>query len=115
MPLSTTTDPATSITNRRAVLHGTLNDDGGFPNVYCYFEWGEITYDYTTSLEKKVTGETFSSIITELKPNTTYYFRAVADNKATVYGSDEAFTTKKGAGNPNIDQLIFQHAERMAR
>lgn len=114
--LTVTTDSATGITSRKAILNGTLDDDGGFADVFCGFEWGETdAYGNTTPTEKKVTGETFSQVITGLSPGTTYHFRALADNKGTAYGSDQTFTTKKTQGNPNIDQLIYQHVERMQR
>jgi len=110
-----TTDPATNIKALLATLNGTLVDDGGYTGVLCGFEYGlDDTYGTTTPTEVKTTGETFSQSIAGLLPNRTYHFRAFADNKTTTYGSDRTFTTRLG-GNPNIDQLIYQHVERMTR
>jgi len=77
-----------------ATLHGTLDDDGG-EACDCGFEYGEDTgYGTTTATQSKTTGQTFSQAITELKPLTTYHFRAIATNSiGTSYGSDATFTT----------------------
>jgi len=107
--LTVTSDPATNIKASSVTLNGTLDDDGGFPDVLCGFEWGKTdAYGNTTPTEKKVTGETFSQTITGLSPNTVYHFRALADNKGTAYGSDRTFRTK-GAGGMS---LLFEEPER---
>lgn len=112
MPLSTTTDPATGIASRKAVLNGTLDDDGGFTDVLCGFEWGLTdAYGNTTPTEKKVTGETFSQTIIGLSPRRTYHFRALADNKSTCYGGDGTFKTLGGGGM----SLLFEEPEKRRR
>ncbi|GAI79950.1 unnamed protein product, partial [marine sediment metagenome] len=81
------------------------------------FEWGETAaYEHgATSPQSKTTGEDFSQAITGLLPNRTYHFRAKATNSAgTGYGDDRAFKTT-ALGSPIVDQLIYQHAERMGR
>ncbi len=111
-----TTDTAAS-DGTAATLNGTLDNDGG-EACDCGFEYGETkAYGTITPTQKKNTGETFSQVITGLKPETTYHFRAIATNSAGIsYGSDITFTTgKKYKGNPNIDQLIYQHVERIQR
>ena len=77
-----------------ATLNGTLDDDGG-EACDCGFEYGEtVSYGITTSTESKENGETFSQILTGLKPNTIFHFRAFATNSAgTGYGNDATFTT----------------------
>ncbi|MBA7576793.1 hypothetical protein ES708_18635 [subsurface metagenome] len=114
-----TTNPATDILQTFATPNGTLDDDGG-EACGCGFEWGETeAYEHgATSPQSKTTGEDFSRAISGLSPGTTYHFRAFATNSAgTGYGADRTFTTLPVAykGNINIDQLIYQHAERMAR
>lgn len=109
------TDPATSVRGTTATLNGTLDDDGR-EACACGFEYGQTTdYGTETDTESKTTDETFSQEVRNLKGRTVYHFRAIATNSAgTSYGSDQTFTT--GAqGNPNIDQLIYQHVERMER
>jgi len=113
-----TTDPATGLAQPMvATPNGTLDDDGGMA-CDCGFEYGETeSYGTTTPTESKNTGETFSQAITGLSPGTIYHFRAIATNSAgTSYGSDRIFRTRgQYQGNPNIDQLIYQHVERMGR
>lgn len=110
-----TTDAATSVKPSTAALNGTL-DNGGGAACDCGFEYGLTTsYGTTTSTQSKNTGETFSQAITGLLPNRIYHFRAFATNQAgTGYGSDATFKTT-ALGNPNVDQLIYQHAERIGR
>lgn len=113
---TTTTNPATSLEKTAATLNGTLDDDGN-EACDCGFEYGETTaYGTTTPTESKNTGETFSQDISDLTPGKHYHFRAIATNSAgTSYGSNRQFFAKLKGGNPNIDQLIYQHVERMER
>ncbi|GAH88800.1 unnamed protein product, partial [marine sediment metagenome] len=112
------TDPATGLGQPMvATLNGTLDDDGG-EFCDCGFEYGETTdYGTLTDTESKETGETFSQAISGLTAGGHYHFRAIATNSAgPSYGSDRQFFAKGGKkGNPNIDQLIYQHVERMER
>jgi len=109
------TAPATSVEKTTATLNGTLDDDGR-EACNCGFEWGETTaYGTTTTTQSKTSGETFSQGISGLTPGKHYHFRAIATNSAgTSYGNDRGFFAKGGIkGNPNIDQRIYQHVERM--
>jgi len=111
-----TTDPAT-VEETTATLNGTLDDDGN-EACDCGFEYGETTdYGTTTPTESKETSEEFSQAISGLTPGKHYHFRAIATNSAgTSYGSDRQFFAKGGTkGNPNIDQRMFQHVERIGR
>lgn len=110
-----TTNPATPVSGVNATLNGTLDDDGG-EACTCGFEYGQTTdYGTTTDTESKETGETFSQNIRNLKGRTVYHFRAIATNSAgTSHGSDQTFRTGP-QGNPNVDQLIYRHVERMGR
>lgn len=62
-----------------------------------YFEWGSTTsYGSTTSMTDLGTSYTadFSNALTNLNPNTTYYFRAVAVvGGKTIFGSRKSFQT----------------------
>jgi hypothetical protein len=110
-----TTSPASSVGQTTATLNGILVDDGG-EACACGFEWGGTEeYGTTTPTESKNTSETFEQVISGLTPGKHYHFRALATNSAgTSYGSDRGFFAKGGIrGNPNIDQLIYQHVERM--
>ena len=89
-----TTDLASDIGTANATLHGTPDDDGGFP-CQCGFEWGlDISYGHVTPTESKTTGQSFSQVIGGLLPGTTYHFRAFATNIfGTSYGTDREFKT----------------------
>lgn len=109
-----TTNPATSVGRTGAVLNGTLSDDGG-EACEVRFQWGLTTaYGNNTEWQSgKEAVATFEQAIIGT-PGTTYHFRAQAENSAgTTNGADSTFTTSPWKGNPLVDQLIYQHAERM--
>jgi hypothetical protein len=86
------TDPATSVYMTSAVLNGHLVEDGG-QTCTCYFQWGTSTdYGYIAGVQAINEGQEFGAEITDLTPNTTYHFRAVAFNAAYIdYGIDRTF------------------------
>ena len=95
-----TTNAATDITTTTATSGGVITDDGDgmiMAKGVCWDTSGnpKITKD---SLTVDTTGSlTFTSHLTELSPNTTYYVRAYATNIAgTGYGNLETFTTLGG-------------------
>ncbi|OHA85504.1 MAG: hypothetical protein A2408_03240 [Candidatus Yonathbacteria bacterium RIFOXYC1_FULL_52_10] len=97
---SVTTNPATNILENSATLRGYLTTNST-SDVTRWFEWG-TSYslgNQTTRFNQSYDGE-FSSSVSGLAPNTTYYFRAAAQNSAgTVYGSVLSFTTTGGGAN----------------
>lgn len=97
VPPTVSTLAATGITSNQATLNGEITDTGGEDATECGFDWdtnsGEPYANYTTTTCPVGTG-TFSSTITGLNPNTTYYFRAKAQNSAGWgYGNELSFTT----------------------
>ena len=92
---SVTTNSAANVTSSSAKLNGTLTDMGGASSVTVYFEWGTDTnYGHETIHQTQSSIGAFSASLTNLSPNTTYHFRAVAVNSAgTFYGPDETFAT----------------------
>ena len=94
-PPSIQTINATSITSNSAILMANLTDLGGDTSCQVWFEYGETTsYGKTSSKKTVYSTGTISISITNLKPDTTYHFRAVAKNsKKTAYGEDKIFTT----------------------
>ncbi len=99
-----TTDLATSVESAAATSNGTLDDDAG-EACDCGFEWGETdAYGNTTPTQSKVTGETFSQVISGLDPGQTYHFRAFATSwDRTSYGADRTFTTLAAAPTVTTD------------
>ena len=93
-PLSpVVTNEATQVTNKTAVLNGTINNLSGITSVY--FEYG-ITEDLgkvTPAVKQSLVG-TFITNVTGLTPATSYFYRAVAKvGTGPVYGEILAFNT----------------------
>ncbi|MDD3431724.1 MAG: FISUMP domain-containing protein, partial [Bacteroidales bacterium] len=102
-PLAITTSPVTSITAISAQSGGNITYDGGSPITVrglCWNSSGDpTTADYKTE-EGSGIGE-FTSTMTGLQPNTTYYVRAYASSDSdTSYGESLTFTTlSEGSGS----------------
>lgn len=80
-----------------ATFIGQIDDDGGDPYLYVWFQYGKTTfYGFETPHQEKYgTGE-FTATVTNLEDCTTYHYRAVArhrDFDDTKYGEDKTFTT----------------------
>jgi hypothetical protein len=90
-----TTLSATNVTSNSATLNGQIN--GTETMTIRGFEWGTQSGNYTDSWTESGTfpPDTFSYNLTNLSPETTYYFRAKAYSDATgwIYGNEVAFTT----------------------
>ena len=92
-----TTNVATNVSYNSATLNGTVNANGLSTTVW--FQYGTISGSYTnTSSTQSIIGLSNTSVsinISGLSPNTTYYYRIVAQNSAgtITYGSETSFTT----------------------
>lgn len=112
-----TTVPASSVSQTSARLNGYLNTTGNSnyncsvglscvgpinQNTDIWFEWGTNTnLGYTTNRQNAFNPMTYNSFISGLRPDTNYFFRAVAQNNFGVtYGQIISFTTK--TTGPNI-------------
>jgi hypothetical protein len=96
-PPSITTFAATNITDDSAILNGNMTTLGTATSVKTSFEWGTEKggpYPNETTPEATTAAGNFLSNLTNLKPNTTYYFRAKADGQGTSYGSELSFKTE---------------------
>ncbi|MEM2388530.1 MAG: PKD domain-containing protein [Candidatus Thermoplasmatota archaeon] len=97
---------AENITSSSAKLNGELihlNDT----SCQVWFEYGEtISYGYSTAKLTYYGPANFSSIISGLKPDTTYHFRVVAKNsRKTFYGNDITFKT-----SPSLPEVTTNDA-----
>jgi len=115
-----TTQAVTSIQPTTAIGNGNITAIGLAPvtqHGVCWNTGGSPTVSDDKTEEGEASTGAFTSGMTGLTPETLYYCRAYATNSVgTSYGGEVTFTTpKKYKGNPNIDQLIYQHVERMGR
>jgi parallel beta-helix repeat protein len=107
-----TTKGASSITTSSAMLTGNLDSTGG-ETCQVWFEYGISTSygGFTTHLSMSATGP-FGAIISSLNPDTTYHFRACAQNsKGTRYGSDMTFKTAKKTWHVDDDLVDYPTAD----
>jgi uncharacterized delta-60 repeat protein len=95
-PEVTTVSPS-NITDSSATCGGNVTDDGGAivtARGVCWNTLGNATISDSCTNDGNGTGE-YTSNITGLSPNTTYYVRAYATNiDGTAYGDELIFTTK---------------------
>ena len=94
-----TTNSATNISQNSATLNGTANPNGLATNVW--FEYGTTQSLGSTAGFQSIGNGTsqvnITNTLSNLQNNTTYYFRAVAQNSAgTTQGSILSFTTSGG-------------------
>jgi len=95
-PPTVETLPASSIGGDSADLHGWLVSAGSHDEARCHFEWGKTTsYGLKTPYVWLRPGEELVVKLTNLEPDTTYHFRAVAYTTiGTDYGADMSFKTE---------------------
>jgi phosphodiesterase/alkaline phosphatase D-like protein len=95
VPLTVTSGDATGIQTTTATLNGNLDSLGAADSVEVSFQWGTST-DFgneTTPELHKATGS-FAADLSDLAPNTKYYFRVKAVGRdGTAYGPPMDFTT----------------------
>jgi hypothetical protein len=88
----------TAVQTTSATLSGNLISPGSAENVGVYFEYGTTTtYGSVTSTQTLTSAGAFSATLTNLTPNTTYHFRAVADGgpAGIVYSPDTTLVTSR--------------------
>jgi hypothetical protein len=90
--------PATGIDSTRATLNGNLTDLGLGPTINVFFDWGDTpNLGNRTANQSATVPSTFAAILYSLNQNTTYFFRAHAENPANTSifatGSILNFTT----------------------
>jgi len=92
------TESPTNINISTATLNGYISGNSFWNNgtVHVWFQWGQTTYYGSESVHQLMTSSNyFNQNIIGLNPNTTYHFRAVAQNPngTLVYGQDLTFVT----------------------
>jgi uncharacterized protein (TIGR02145 family) len=96
-PPTLTTNTITAITSTSATAGGNFTTDGGVAVISRGVVWSTSpnpTITLTTKTNNGTGIGSFTSSLTNLSPNTTYYVRAYATNSAgTGYGNEVTFTT----------------------
>lgn len=104
------TAPVTGITTNSAVSGGNVTSDGGFSITargVCWSTGADPTISDSHTSDGVGTGS-FSSSLTGLNPNTTYYLRAYAVNSAgTAYGAVISFTTQQVTTVTDVDGNVY--------
>ena len=97
--LTVQTYSATNTNNNQATLNGYVYGynygNGSYYNNYVWFQWGTSTsYGSETTHQTMSSSGSFSQIVNLYSSNTTYHYRAVAQNSNgnLVYGNDMTFT-----------------------
>lgn len=101
-----TTNSVTTITMQTAQSGGNVTGDGGAPVTARGVCWSTVENPTTADSHTNDGAGTgiFTSSITALVPNTTYYVRAYATNSTgTAYGPEVSFTTYKADAVTDID------------
>jgi uncharacterized protein (TIGR02145 family) len=114
VPVLSTTE-VTEITANTATSGGNLTDDGGTTVTARGVCWstGQTPTISDNKTEDGTGAGSFTSSVTDLEPNTTYYLRAYATNSAgTGYGSAMSFTTQEGSSGSTFtdprDGKVYQ-------
>ena len=110
-----TTQAATSISYTTATANGNITNLG-YPNPTQYGHCWSITTNPTVANSKTEKGTAsstgaYTSALTGLNPNTTYYVRSYATNfTGTVYGTQVSFTTPQyfsGGAGTSVDPYLI--------
>ncbi len=100
-----TTSSVSSVTSSTATCGGNVSDDGNATVTARGVCWSTVHYPTVSgshSTDGSGTGS-FTSGLTDLSANTTYYVRAYATNSAgTAYGSEVSFTTSSNVTSPTV-------------
>lgn len=110
-----TTTEVTEITSANARSGGTITDNGGAAVTERGVVWSTSA---NPTIEDNKTSDgagagSFTSVLTPLEPNTTYYVRAYATNEAgTAYGNEFEFTTATGASVPSVTTAAVTDIDR---
>ena len=117
-PPTVATSGANEVTIDAAILGGSLDDIGSYSSVSVSFVWGPdsiiepTTYPNETVPQSRTSIGDFNATVSDLLPDTTYYFQAKAiGNSSIVYGEESSFTTKAPPVVITEDATIVSESE----
>ena len=103
---SVVTGEVSDVKEKSATVSFSITSDGGATVTACGIVWDEQpnpTEDLATKVAFDGTANSYTCQLTNLKANTTYYYRAYATNEAgTAYGEEYSFTTNKSAAGATM-------------
>ncbi len=113
------TNGSPAVTSTTAVVSGSYNASGATGGVDARFDWGLTPSlgNSTTFVHYGAASGSFSATISGLSPNTTYYYRAFANNTTLGpgYGSVLPFTTTSGTASlPTVTTISETHGSTTA-
>jgi hypothetical protein len=114
---SSTTSANVETTFTSIKISGNVTSDGGSPITARGVAWSTSTNPTINANKTSEVNDTFTSTISDLQPNTQYYFRVYATNNAgTEYGIERSFNTLSLAGTTwdydvHIDGVTSWHAD----
>ncbi len=116
--LDVTTNPATSIGKTYATINGYVDGNGN--STTTWFRYGTSTGAmtmYTSTVNNGSGAGNTSAYLSNLAPNTTYYFQAVANNSAsgTVNGNIKNFNTDASVINNSSTSVVTTIATNVSR
>lgn len=98
-----TTSAATVVTSNSAILNGIITNYDSSLTYYCLFEWGISENLDNVIASESINNGSFSVNLTGLSENTTYYFKASANNtNGTGNGVIMSFTTLESGGSGDV-------------
>ncbi|MFN8240261.1 MAG: FISUMP domain-containing protein [Bacteroidales bacterium] len=107
----TVTSNVAEFTSVSALLGGNVTDDGGSLVTERGIYLGSLVDPANTGIKYKAGDGSgaFSTAVKDLKPNTTYYYRAYATNsKGTSYGDEMSFMTLSGLVAVDVDGNVYK-------
>jgi phosphodiesterase/alkaline phosphatase D-like protein len=112
IPPDVITLEATNVGDTTATINATLLSLGTADAVDVSFEYGTSrNYGKSTTIKQLTSAGDFSAVLTKLQPDTTYYFRAIADGgvHGTVNGNEIIFRTQATSEISIVDSSLIIH------
>jgi hypothetical protein len=112
------TNPATNVGTTYGTINGDVDGNGSYTTAWFRYgtSSGALTM-YTSTVSHGSGSGSISANLTNLAPNTTYYFQAVANNTTggTIYGNIRNFTTNASVINNSSTSVVTTIATNVSK